>query len=195
MIPNLGLPIPKSASVFHTPAYSQVGIATWKVADLLDDRQPMLQVVVLRKSQRCRIWTGCLISLVRTPGISFGFIACTYHSPYYLAELALLTNWWGRVGEWVGWGNLGWKVWRKHTVNEGSSLFNFQTVVYLSHWVTSTFPEKAPRSVLTKIHSFHQYILDTFYKLGPVLGVVTRIDAVPALRKLIAREGSTFMKE
>ena len=57
VIPNLGLPIPKSAAMFHIPAYSQVGIATWKVADLLDDRQPVLQAVVLRKNQRCRIWT------------------------------------------------------------------------------------------------------------------------------------------
>lgn len=102
VIPNLGLPIPKSAAMFHIPAYSQVGIATWKVADLLVDRQPVLQAVVLRKNQRCRIWTGCLISLVRTPGISFGFIAGTYHSHYYLAELALqpyqLTGTGWRVG-------------------------------------------------------------------------------------------------
>ena len=60
------------------------------------------------------------------------------------------------------------------------------------------FLEGPPRPGLTKAHSFHIYWTPT-WEPSPVVGaritVVTRIDVVPALRKLTTRERATYLKE
>lgn len=86
VILNPDLLIPKPASTSNISSYSQID-SIFKEVDLLG-RKTRLQAVVLRKNQMCRIWTGCLISLLKTPGTTSSFIICGYYLHCYLARLA-----------------------------------------------------------------------------------------------------------
>lgn len=77
----------------------------------------------------------------------------------------------------------------------GGCFLNLQTVGDQSPVSPKALVEKLPKPVLTKAHSFHGYLLGTYYESCPMWGPVTMTDEVPALRKLTALEGFTYLEE
>lgn len=184
LIPDL--PIPKCLTYQTTPdrhCYVEGSWLTWKKAKVASN-------CLKGKSLMCGIWASCHASLVKTPGTTSGFIACTCHSHGYLARLA---SWSYSLTEGPRIEGME-PVYR--TCLGGCSLLNLQSVGDLSLCVTST----SSRNLLDQsqqrfVHSILMgHLLWSWPCVGCGIKVVTRIDMAPALRKLATSEGSISMK-